>query len=71
MATFPVFDLNIRLEEDDDDNLPLDLNEHEDDAGFDLNEPVPDEHGNGTTSCSFVHVNTIFCCMYYNMFFFL
>ncbi|XP_066347622.1 uncharacterized protein [Miscanthus floridulus] len=44
------FDLNVSLEDDDDDNLPLDLNEHEGDdgnAGFDLNEPEDDEHGNG------------------------
>nr|XP_034570354.1 uncharacterized protein LOC117835101 [Setaria viridis] len=44
------FDLNVRLEDDDDGNLPLDLNEHEGDdgnAGFDLNEPEDDEHGNG------------------------
>jgi hypothetical protein len=27
MATFPAFDLNVRIEEDDDGNLPLDLNE--------------------------------------------
>ena len=53
------FDLNIRLEDDDDGNLPLDLNEHEGDdgnAGFDLNEPEDDEHGNGTTSSCLVHV---------------
>jgi len=44
------FDLNVRLEDDDDGNIPLDVNEHEDDdgnAGFDLNESVHDEHGNG------------------------
>ena len=49
------FDLNVRLEDDDDGNVPLDVNEHEDDdgnAGFDLNESVHDEHGNGTTSSS-------------------
>jgi len=53
------FDLNVRLEDDDDGNLPLDLNEHEGDdgnAGFDLNEPEDDEHGNGTTSSCLVHV---------------
>jgi hypothetical protein len=27
MATFPAFDLNVRIEEDDDGNLSLDLNE--------------------------------------------
>jgi len=45
-----VFDLNVRLEDDDDGDIPLDLNEHEADDGnasFDLNEPVHDEHGNG------------------------
>ena len=49
------FDLNVRLDDDDDGNAPLDVNEHEDDdgnAGFDLNESVHDEHGNGTTSSS-------------------
>jgi len=53
------FDLNVRLEDDDDGNLPLDLNEHEGDdgnAGFDLNKPEDDEHGNGTTSSCLVHV---------------
>ena len=36
------FDLNVRLEDDDDGDIPLDLNEHEADDGnasFDLNEP--------------------------------
>ncbi|KAG2629752.1 hypothetical protein PVAP13_3KG449905, partial [Panicum virgatum] len=44
------FDLNVRLEDDDDGDIPLDSNEHEADDGnasFDLNEPVHDEHGNG------------------------
>jgi hypothetical protein len=54
------FDLNVRLEVDNDGNLPLDLNEYEDDdsnAGFDLNEPAEDdEHGNGTTFSSLVHI---------------
>jgi len=49
------FDLNVRLEDDDDGDIPLDSNEHEADDGnasFDLNEPVHDEHGNGTTPTS-------------------
>ena len=49
------FDLNVRLEDDDDGDIPLDLNEHEADDGnasFDLNEHVHDEHGNGTTPTS-------------------
>ena len=36
------FDLNVRLEDDDDGDILLDLNEHEADDGntsFDLNEP--------------------------------
>jgi hypothetical protein len=56
-------DLNVRLEDDDDGNLSLDLNEHENDDGntsFDLNEPVHDENGNGTTSSSLVHVKHYF-----------
>jgi len=48
------FDLNVGLEDDDDDNLSLDLNEHEGDdgnTGFDLNDLVEDdEHFYGTTS---------------------
>jgi hypothetical protein len=35
--SFPAFDLNVRLE-DDDGNLP-----------FDLNEPVLEEHNNNST----------------------
>jgi len=44
-----VFDLNVRLEDDDDGDIPLDLNEHKVDGGnasFDLSEPVHDEHVN-------------------------
>ena len=65
------FDLNVRLEDDDDGNLPLDLNEHEGDdgnAGFDLNEPEDDEHGNGTTSSLSCACKTPFffsCCMFF------
>ena len=36
------FDLNVCLDDDDDRDIPLDLNEHEADDGnasFDLNEP--------------------------------
>ena len=50
-----MFDLNVRLEDDDDGDIPLDLNEHEADDGnasFDLNKHVHDEHGNGTTPTS-------------------
>jgi hypothetical protein len=59
--SFFALDLNVRLEDDDDGNVPLDLNEPENDdgdAGFDLNEPEDDEHGIGTTSSSssLVHV---------------
>ena len=49
------FDLKVCLDDDDDRDIPLDLNEHEADDGnasFDLNEPVHDEHGNGTTPTS-------------------
>ena len=59
------FDLNVRLEDDDDGNVPLDVNGHEDDdgnAGFDLNEPVHDEHGNGTTSSSLVECTVQLQC---------
>jgi hypothetical protein len=40
------FDLNVRLEDDDDSNNV-----------FDLNEPAEDDdHGNGTTFSSLVHI---------------
>jgi len=42
---FPAFDLNVRLEEDDDGNLPIDLNE-----------PVLEDENHGNVSfsvCSF------------------
>jgi len=40
------FDLNVRLEDDDDNNNV-----------FDLNEPAEDDdHGNGTTFSSLVHI---------------
>ena len=50
-----MFDLNVRLEDDDDGDIPLDLNEHKVDGGnasFDLSEPVHDEHGNSITPTS-------------------
>ena len=50
-----MFDLNVRLEDDDDGDIPLDLNEHKVDGGnasFDLSEPVHDEHVNSTTPTS-------------------
>jgi hypothetical protein len=43
--SFPSFDLNVRLEEDDDGNLPIDLNE-----------PILEDHNNGNVPfsvCSF------------------
>ena len=55
--SFPMFDLNKPVSEDDDGHVEFDLNDPEDDdddAAFDLNDP-PLEHGNGITS-SLVHV---------------
>ena len=70
--SFPTFDLNEPVSEDDNGNVDFDLNDLENDdgdAGFDLNEPEDDdgdaafdlnehplEHGNGITSSSLVHV---------------
>ena len=69
--SFPMFDLNKPVSEDDDGHVEFDLNDPEDDdgdAGFALHEPEDDdgdaafdlndpplEHGNGITS-SIVHV---------------
>ena len=69
--SFPMFDLNKPVSEDDDGHVEFDLNDPEDDdgdAGFALHEPEDDdgdaafdlndpplEHGNGITS-SLVHV---------------
>ena len=36
---FPAFDLNVRIEQDDDGNLP-----------FNLNEPILEDHNNGIVS---------------------
>ena len=62
MADFlPAFDLNVRLEEDDDGDAGFALDNPKDDDGdvaFDLNDP-PLEHDNGITCSSLVHFATV------------